>query len=336
MSIHKNISDTQRDFKSPLSEDLMERYDVNQEMSLEYIRSEGVDQLLAGAIDSVSTTDVVDANPTIGTIDQDDKYDGLYLHFTSGSVFSANSRNRFKIVGTVAGTDTLTLDTNVAALGAAASDTYVLLGHTHDGAATDPDGAKIDLKNLLNVAEDQSMTQDLADAITDPDGIRSANADKAEPFATVGDVATRTQLDTAIGTGTDWLSSDAGTLIFTATNTTGTTTYDISGTLPAGTKRCTVVCAISVTGTPTNTGFLGTYNVNSAGTGHDATEMRIFNYSVTSGVISSVGKWPHTTGNTNGHVILDLPVTNDREIRFRFDAGSGVTISARIRAWPRA
>lgn len=190
MALEKLIQDivlAERDFKSPISEELFAKVVNNIVIVLAALAGDS-SKLLQGAIDITpaagSPSFITDANPTAGTIDRDDKFNDLYIHFLDGTIFSNNSRNRFKITDTDAGADTVTVAENLNTLGATIGDTYEILGHTHDGAAN-PDGSKIDGKSLTNVAEDTDVTQGEWDALTDPDSLRGEVASKTNPFVTV-------------------------------------------------------------------------------------------------------------------------------------------------------
>jgi hypothetical protein len=178
----KPIADSQIDFKSPLSEDLMTRYRDNDDFLNANTSSLSAD-LLQGACDSVTTTVIVDADPTAGTIDRDDKFNAMWLSFTSGTLNGL----RYKVTDCDATANSLTFAEDLQALGAVATDTYEIIGHVHDA------GNPVDLKDLSNIAEGQAMTQDLADAITDPQSIRSGTADASFPFITLADAGKWTQ-----------------------------------------------------------------------------------------------------------------------------------------------
>ena len=308
--ILRNISDNQIDAKSPLSEDLMARYRDNARLNQAHISSHpGL--LLEGAIDSVSTTQIVDADPTAGEINHDDKFNGLYLHFKNGTVFTNNNRNRFKILDTDAGTDTLTLDTDVQALGASAGDLYEILGHTQDGVGPDKDGEKVDLKHLTNVASDQDMSQDLADAITDPNNVRGGAGDAADPFAPISAVRPRVHvipspvlLDTAIDGAGDCNGTPVG---FQGTK-------DISGSIPAGTRS--VFVSVEVTNDWTSCpnpfgGYFSWRNVASGGVGFDATDV---NLAGGLNLNNTAAKWDGANAPTGIQTVkwlFEIPVDNN-------------------------
>lgn len=175
------------DFKSPMSEDISQQFGrLIPEIMLAFMIGNS-DKLLKGALDSTPTTGapdtLTDTNPTAGSIDRDDQFNGAFVHFTSGTIYTNNNFNRYEILDTLAGPSQLVVDGDLEADGAALGDTYEILGHTHSGT----DGSKIDLKNLVNASSGNAMDQDIADAITDPDGERLGTADRTEPFITKSD-----------------------------------------------------------------------------------------------------------------------------------------------------
>lgn len=189
--------------RQPVSEDLMHRYRDNSAL-LSSILLGGVTRILAGAVDSVLVGAITDADPTTGEMFHDNQLIGRYIRFTSGTVFTANNRNRFKIINNSVTSNTITVSEDLASLGVAASDTYVVLGHTHDGDATSPDGGEIDFKDLINQAEDLSMTQALVDAIMDPDSNRvGAAASKANPLITKAGLTAQAAVTYETSAGSD-------------------------------------------------------------------------------------------------------------------------------------
>jgi hypothetical protein len=194
--IFRELTTGELDFKSPISEDVSQEFGRIIAKTLMSVIVDDQTYLLAGALDSTPTTAapsvLTDTNPTDGGHDRDDQFKALYLHFKSGSIYTANNLNRYKITASDATAKTLTVAEDLLADGAASGDTYEVIGHTHDGDSTDPDGAPIDLKHLINMASDQSMTQDLADAITDPSGNRTGSADSTKPFLTADDAISET------------------------------------------------------------------------------------------------------------------------------------------------
>ena len=143
-----NIPDDDTDAGSPVSESLVTRI-RNALLLLNAVIDSNSTSLMAGAVDSVTSGTIVDANPTSGVITQDDQFDGYYIQFTSGAVSAANSRNRFKITATSFVSTSISVAENLASLGVLTADTYKIIGHTHDGAGSEPDGSAIDLKDLM-------------------------------------------------------------------------------------------------------------------------------------------------------------------------------------------
>jgi parallel beta-helix repeat protein len=235
--------------RKPVSEDLMQRFRDNPEL-LEALVFSLISNLLAGAVDSVLVGVITDADPTSGLIAHDNQFDGIYLRMTSGTVFTNNNSNKFKIVATSKTANTISVTEDLQALGVVAADTYIILGHTHDGDATTPDGARIEMKSLANSAEDQVMTQALADAVLDPDINRDV-ATKANPLATVSDVET---------------AADDARFVWADDSTTFglNGTADISSIVPVGTSMVEVyIQAESTSATPfTVTGKLSAAGAN--------------------------------------------------------------------------
>jgi len=224
------------DFKSPVSEDITQAFArLTPELLLAFIISNS-SKILQGAIDATPSTGgpstITDINPTAGSFARDDQFQGAYLHFIDGTIFTNNSINRFKITSVDAGLSQITVAEDLAALGATIGDLYEIIGHTHDGDSTNSDGAKIDLKDLVNVLEDSLMTQNLADAITDPDGNRDA-ATKANPFITATDA----------GIPFTWVDD--------GTSFTSGGTIDISAIVPVGTLNAQILAIIEGTTTST-------------------------------------------------------------------------------------
>lgn len=205
--IFRELTSGELDFKSPISEDIAQEFGRVIAKTLMAVIVEDQTYLLAGALDSTPTTaatgTITDTNPTDGAFDRDDQFKGLYLHFTSGTIYTNNNYNRYKITASSASSKTVTVAEDLAADGATSGDTYVILGHTHDGDATNPDGSAIDLQTLVNVNGGNAMTGDLADAITDPSGNRTGTASASKPFLTADDLTSETSViytSTASGT----------------------------------------------------------------------------------------------------------------------------------------
>lgn len=175
------ILDAQIAPRAPVSTDLMTRVRNSLLLAIAIVESNG-SELLEGVVDSVTSGTIVDVDPTSGAIFQDDQFNDYYLHFKTGAAFTANNSNRFKIIATSLAANSISVAESLAAIGVATSDEYVILGHTHDGDDTNPDGAAIDLKTIKNILFDQVFGQDLADALTDPLNLRAANVNKNNPF----------------------------------------------------------------------------------------------------------------------------------------------------------
>ncbi len=147
MGLGDRATNAEADFKSPISENLMtKKYRDFLDLMEELIRNTN-SFILGGALDADPTnaapSTFVDADPTVGTIDRDDKFNGLRLKFTSGT---ANGQ-RFTITDTDAATDKLTFAENLFAAGARLGDTYIILGHTHSGGT---DGIKIEDDDIVS------------------------------------------------------------------------------------------------------------------------------------------------------------------------------------------
>lgn len=184
------LTDGETDRDSPWAEDIAQTIRNN---AREIMRLVIGDDILEASLngdptDNTTADSFFDVDTvTAGAIDRDDQFNGLYVHFTSGTIFTNNSLNRYKITDTNAASNRITVSGQIFSDGARDDDTFVIVGQTHDGDASAPDGPAIDLKNLINVLEGVTMNQDLADALTDPDGNRISAASKSNPFATQDD-----------------------------------------------------------------------------------------------------------------------------------------------------
>ncbi len=226
MSIIKIISAGTYVARQPVSEDLMTRI-VTNETLLENLVINTDTLIFAAPALTIAAGTIEFDTPTVGELVDDNQYKDMYVHFTSGALFSANANNRYKLTATSTTLGTMTVAENLSDAGGAAADTYVIIGHSHDGSG---DGSKIDLKDHINILEDSPMTQNLADALTDPDGNRTDAATKANPLITAAeavDIATAAKFIWTDDSTTFGLSGSA----------------DISSVVPVGTSMVEVYIA---------------------------------------------------------------------------------------------
>ena len=345
----RNIADATIDTKSPVSEDLMTRVRDNLSLLNSVVASIS-NGSLQGAADSITTGVIVDADPTAGAINHDDKFNGLYVHFTSGTLYTTNNLNRYKITDTDSAGNSITVAEDLAAAGGAATDTYIVLGHTHDGDATHPDGASIDLKHTINMIQDQVVGQDVADAITDPNSFRAGTANATTPFITGSDVANRVEYDTLTSATNDFLAdaTTAFTKIAETINDDSGVDYhltaSLTGIVPAGTKRCRIRIQVGQAGGSSSPGTsrVDLWNVHSSGVGfvdrqafmeydHDgagniAPAGGGVSFSAANGTVGSVYEW-------------DVAVDNNLDVKFTVYKNFGGTTAKHsfyITQWPVA
>lgn len=193
-----DIANSEIDFKSPLAEDLFKRFRDNIVLTLAAVASDS-NNLLKGVIDAnppnIANSYITDAVPTNGTINRDDKFNGLYLRFTSGAIFTGNQYNRYKITDTDAALSRIYVAENLFTEGALLGDTYEIVGHAHDALdyPADRAGEFISMRALVNLAEGFRLTQNQIDALTDPNGLRPTSASITNPLATLLDILNTTE-----------------------------------------------------------------------------------------------------------------------------------------------
>lgn len=190
-----NIATSEIDFKSPISEELLTKFRDNVVLALAAIAGDS-NNLLKGVIDAdppnAVNSYITDADPTNGTISRDDKFNGLHIKFTSGTIFTGNQFNRYKITDTDAALSRITVAENLYAAGARLGDTYEVVGHTHGALdyPADKDGEFISMRSLVNMLEKVRLSQNDIDALTDPTSARIFTASKTNPFATLQHIST--------------------------------------------------------------------------------------------------------------------------------------------------
>lgn len=139
----------EQDFESALDEDLITRI-VNNIFSLASMISSMDDgrfkaQALGAPVAGLLTLDTI----TAGNFSRDDQYNGVQIFVTSGSASGAGVNSRFPITDCDEGAQTFTCGDNglgedLQAAGMGDNDTFVILGHSHNGS----DSEKIDIEDL--------------------------------------------------------------------------------------------------------------------------------------------------------------------------------------------
>lgn len=314
------------DTKSPTSEDLFGRINDNLNL-LNALISSITTGILAGSADSVTVGTIVDTDPTSGKFSHDDQYNGLYLRFTSGAVFTNNNLNQFKITDTIASSSSLVVAEDLAALGALATHTYVILGHTHDGDSSDPTGAAIDFKNLANIAEGLKLTQDISNAFFDPDSNRPNASDRDNPFSTLNDTNKSFEYDAQSGS-TEIQRGGTNVLMTRASAGTTDAEVDISSIVPLGTRVVQIVGGASYSGNSRNLEW-HIYNTDSPQTGFGASRLIAqadSNVGGTKRFNGFVGPLAGSDSTDNVTTqIFTCPVTIDRKVKLKLVASAGVT-----------
>lgn len=128
-----SILDGVIDFKSPLASLAVLNKFRNSLTLLQGILEDKSSLILEGTLDAdppnQMSSFITDANPSAGAIDRNDKFNGITLELTSGAAIG-----EYVITDTDAGLDRIVVLENLGALGALTGDTYVLRGHSHNGA----------------------------------------------------------------------------------------------------------------------------------------------------------------------------------------------------------
>lgn len=126
------------DFKSPVSEALMQRRFRDALNMLEDLIVSNGTGTLAGALDAdppnTAPSYIQDTNPTSGTIDRTDKFKYMRIRFLTGTAVGAE----YVVTGTDATNKRLNTAENLFSAGVRSGDTYYVIGHNHDGVNSEP------------------------------------------------------------------------------------------------------------------------------------------------------------------------------------------------------
>lgn len=102
--------------------------------------------ILQGVLDETPPTQansyIVDSNPTAGTINRNDKFNGITLEITSGAAVG-----EYVITDTDSGLNRITVVEDLGSLGASTGDSYQLRGHSHNGF----DSEKVDVGDVTGL-----------------------------------------------------------------------------------------------------------------------------------------------------------------------------------------